>query len=110
MSYKTFLTKMRTPKDDLVPSFLAIIAAGKSLMQVTTSTTRRILFTTQAMSTYEETAREKWLFNYPAQVALAGTQIGWTSEVIFSFKAVVTTFYFRSVQPSLVWRRVSRIH
>ena len=22
----------------------------------------------QAMSTYEQTAREKWLFNYPAQV------------------------------------------
>ena len=63
-----------------------------TLMQVTTSTKRRILLTTQAMSTYEETAREKWLFNYPAQVALAGTQIGWTSEVIFSFKAVVTTF------------------
>ena len=64
-----------------------------TLMQVTTSTKRRILFTTQAMSTYEETAREKWLFNYPAQVALAGTQIGWTSEVIFSFKAIGTTFY-----------------
>ena len=64
-----------------------------TLMQVTTSTERRILFTTQAMSTYEETAREKWLFNYPAQVALAGTQIGWTSEVIFLFKAVLTTFY-----------------
>ena len=38
MSYKTFLTKMKTPKDDLVPSFLAIIAAEKSLMQVTTKT------------------------------------------------------------------------
>ena len=25
-------------------------------------------FKIQAMSTYEQTAREKWLFNYPAQV------------------------------------------
>ena len=49
------------------------------------------------MSTYEQTAREKWLFNYPAQVlslycnlrnadvqvSLAGTQVWWTSEVLF---------------------------
>ena len=33
------------------------------------------------MLTYEQTPREKWLFLYPAQVALAGTQIWWTSEV-----------------------------
>ena len=51
------------------------------------------------MSTYEQTAREKWLFNYPAQVlylycnlrnadvqvSLAGTQVWWTSEVLFTF-------------------------
>ena len=36
---------------------------------------------TKAMRTYEETPREKWLFYYPAQVSLAGTQIWWTSEV-----------------------------
>ena len=55
------------------------------------------------MSTYEQTAREKWLFNYPAQVlkavlatkkqavlqvSLAGTQIWWTSEVLLPFKVV----------------------
>ena len=33
------------------------------------------------MATYEHTPREKWLFLYPAQVALAGTQIWWTTEV-----------------------------
>ena len=27
-----------------------------------------LTFPIQAMSTYEQTAREKWLFNYPAQV------------------------------------------
>ena len=38
-----------------------------------------------AMATYEDTPREKWLFYYPAQVSLAGTQIFWTSEVSSSF-------------------------
>ena len=27
-----------------------------------------LVFPIQAMSTYEQTAREKWLFNYPGQV------------------------------------------
>ena len=35
----------------------------------------------KSMSTYEDSAREQWLFNYPAQVALAGTQIFWATEV-----------------------------
>ena len=39
----------------------------------------------KSMKTYEHTAREKWLFLYPAQVALAGTQIWWTSEVNAAF-------------------------
>ena len=40
---------------------------------------------TQAMLTYEETPREKWLFFYPAQVSLGGTQVFWTSEVSSAF-------------------------
>ena len=39
----------------------------------------------KSMATYEKTPREKWLFDYPAQVALAGTQIWWTSEVSAAF-------------------------
>ena len=39
----------------------------------------------KSVKTYEETPREKWLFLYPAQVALAGTQIFWTTEVTQSF-------------------------
>ena len=31
--------------------------------------------------TYEEKAREQWLFDYPAQIALGGNQIWWTTEV-----------------------------
>ena len=60
------------------------------------------------MATYENTPREKWLFLYPAQVdhchnhqhhhhhhhylaqvALAGTQIWWTSEVKLSLLIMV---------------------
>lgn len=34
---------------------------------------------------YEEKPREQWLFDYPAQVALCGTQIWWTTEVNIAF-------------------------
>ena len=36
---------------------------------------------THAVKAYEEKARDQWLFDYPAQVSLCGTQIWWTSEV-----------------------------
>ena len=36
---------------------------------------------TDAVKAYEEKARDQWLFDYPAQVSLCGTQIWWTSEV-----------------------------
>ncbi|KAF5404064.1 Dynein heavy chain axonemal [Paragonimus heterotremus] len=38
-----------------------------------------------AVSTYEEKARDQWLFDYPAQDSLAGSQIGWTTEVNINF-------------------------
>ena len=53
------------------------------LMETMRATMRFQLMT--AMSTYEETPREKWLFYYPAQISLAGTQIWWTSEVSSAF-------------------------
>jgi len=34
---------------------------------------------------YEEKPREQWLFDYPAQVSLCGTQIWWTTEVNLAF-------------------------
>ncbi|KAJ7984224.1 hypothetical protein DPEC_G00362440 [Dallia pectoralis] len=34
---------------------------------------------------YEEKAREQWLFDYPAQIALATTQIWWATEVGIAF-------------------------
>jgi dynein heavy chain len=34
---------------------------------------------------YEEKPREQWLFDFPAQVALCGSQIWWTIEVNIAF-------------------------
>ncbi|XP_046594204.1 dynein beta chain, ciliary [Neodiprion lecontei] len=39
----------------------------------------------EAVVTYEEKPREQWLFDYPAQVSLCGTQIWWTTEVNLAF-------------------------
>ena len=39
----------------------------------------------RSMTTYEEANRDQWLFDYPAQVALAGTQIFWSLEVSNAF-------------------------
>lgn len=39
----------------------------------------------EAVVTYEEKPRDQWLFDFPAQVALCGTQIWWTTEVNISF-------------------------
>lgn len=38
-----------------------------------------------AVVAYEEKPREQWLFDYPAQVSLCGTQIWWTTEVNIAF-------------------------
>lgn len=38
-----------------------------------------------AVVTYEEKPRDQWLFDYPAQIALTGSQIGWASEVQIAF-------------------------
>ena len=39
----------------------------------------------EAVVAYEEKPRDQWLFDYPAQVALCGTQIWWTTEVVLAF-------------------------
>ncbi|XP_035728185.1 dynein beta chain, ciliary-like [Vespa mandarinia] len=39
----------------------------------------------EAVIAYEEKPREQWLFDYPAQVSLCGTQIWWTTEVNLAF-------------------------
>jgi hypothetical protein len=39
----------------------------------------------EAVLTYEDNPREKWIFDYPAQVSLCGTQIWWATEVNLAF-------------------------
>lgn len=39
----------------------------------------------EAVIAYDEKPREQWLYDWPAQVALCGTQIWWTTEVNISF-------------------------
>ncbi len=39
----------------------------------------------EAVLSYEEKPRDQWLFDFPAQVALVGTQIWWTTEVNIAF-------------------------
>lgn len=39
----------------------------------------------EAVVAYEEKPREAWLFDFPAQVALCGTQVWWTTEVNIAF-------------------------
>ena len=53
------------------------------LLQSQCSTVRHEM--TEAVSSYEEKPREQWLFDFPAQVALCGTQIWWTTEVNIAF-------------------------
>lgn len=40
----------------------------------------------EAVSAYEEKPRDQWLFDYPAQVSLCGTQIWWTTETNLAFE------------------------
>ncbi|TPP61873.1 Dynein beta chain ciliary [Fasciola gigantica] len=47
------------------------------------NTLRKIL--AEAVAAYEEKPRDQWIFDYPAQVALTGSQIGWNSEVQIAF-------------------------
>ena len=53
---------------------------------------------TDAVKAYEEKARDQWLFDYPAQVSLCGTQIWWTSEVKLSYHTVILE-YFNVILP-----------
>ena len=52
-----------------------------------TDTMRRTVrsYFSEAILTYEDNPREKWIFDYPAQVSLCGTQIWWTTEVNMAF-------------------------
>ncbi|XP_059027314.1 dynein axonemal heavy chain 11 [Mustela lutreola] len=40
---------------------------------------------TEAIAAYEEKPRELWILDFPAQVALTGSQIWWTTDVVIAF-------------------------
>lgn len=44
-----------------------------------------LYYVSKAVKTYEEKPREEWIFDYPAQTALLGTQIWWATEVNAAF-------------------------
>ncbi|ETE64168.1 Dynein heavy chain 11, axonemal, partial [Ophiophagus hannah] len=47
---------------------------------------------TEAISVYEEKPREQWIIDYPAQVALTGSQIWWTTDVGIAFSRLEEGF------------------
>lgn len=47
----------------------------------------------EAVVAYEEKPRDQWLFDYPAQVSLCGTQIWWTTEVNMAFERLEEVCY-----------------
>lgn len=47
---------------------------------------------TEAITVYEEKPREQWIFDYPAQVALTGSQIWWTTDVGIAFSRLEEGF------------------
>ncbi|XP_066544120.1 dynein axonemal heavy chain 11 [Amia ocellicauda] len=46
----------------------------------------------EAVSAYEDKPRDQWLFDYPAQVALTGSQIWWATDVGIAFERVEEGF------------------
>ncbi|KAJ3128700.1 hypothetical protein HK098_003691 [Nowakowskiella sp. JEL0407] len=53
------------------------------LVDMMRKTLRQLL--SEAVASYEEKPREQWIFDHPAQITLAGTQIWWTTEVNVAF-------------------------
>ncbi|XP_076454452.1 dynein beta chain, ciliary-like [Babylonia areolata] len=62
----------------------------QNLLVAMTSTVRYEM--SEAVAGYEEKPRDQWLFDYPAQVALCGTQIWWTTEVNAAFSRLEEGF------------------
>nr|XP_043887070.1 dynein axonemal heavy chain 11 [Solea senegalensis] len=46
----------------------------------------------EAVAAYEDKAREQWLFDFPAQVGLTGSQVWWATDVGIAFKRVEEGF------------------
>ncbi|XP_062979874.1 dynein axonemal heavy chain 11 [Elgaria multicarinata webbii] len=62
----------------------------KHLEEIMRETVRHHI--TEAIAAYEEKSREQWIFDYPAQVALTGSQIWWTTDVGIAFNRLEEGF------------------
>lgn len=46
----------------------------------------------EAVSVYEDRPREQWILDFPAQVALTGSQIWWSNDMELVFKRLEEGF------------------
>lgn len=62
----------------------------ESWLSAITKTMQRTLhrLLDEAVHSYAGKAREQWIFNWPAQTSLCGTQIWWTTEMNLAFEAL----------------------
>ncbi len=81
--------------DEYVPLHQEFLCGGAienwltRLVQRMRDTLKEILARAKASADHweSETPRERWLFDYPAQIALTASQIIWTEEVVCQFDA-----------------------
>ncbi|TPX33478.1 hypothetical protein SmJEL517_g03633 [Synchytrium microbalum] len=80
---------MYSKEDEYVPFVTPCECSGpvevwlNRLVDVMRKTLKHMLG--EAVTGYEEKPREQWIFDHPAQITLAGTQIWWTTEVNVAF-------------------------
>lgn len=83
---------MFAKENEYVEFSVACECQGKveSWLNEITSTMQRTLhyLLDRAVHCYEGQPREQWIFNWPAQTALCGTQIWWTAEMILAFEGL----------------------
>jgi dynein heavy chain len=87
--YTKMAIGMYSLQDEYVPFVKACDCSGpvenwlNRLIVAMRETLRNLLG--ESVSSYEEKPREQWVFDFPAQIVLAGSQIWWTTEVNAAF-------------------------
>lgn len=89
LSSSTNATEMISKEKETIPFIHKCDCSGQVevwLNRVTDSMRSTLLKCfADSVKSYEEVARDKWIFNFPAQPALCTTQIWWNNEVIAAF-------------------------
>ncbi|KAH0627401.1 hypothetical protein JD844_003041 [Phrynosoma platyrhinos] len=93
-SSRNFVLGMYSKEKEYVPFNAEFKCSGqtwlKHLEEIMRETVRHQI--TEAITVYEEKPREQWIFDYPAQVALTGSQIWWTTDVAIAFNRLEEGF------------------